>query len=151
MNHFWPFAFERFNGILRQLPNNNRSVETQTMKRFLEVMRFSMPSEFKSDFQLKPVGTVGSDAVPSVDYTLQIPHSSTRAVFNFSELDEIKGGFFSLYPISTDVDICSAYVKYSTILIEGKVYGSTKLCTEHKHCPCRTTNGDSPSKNQLLC
>ena len=25
LNHFWLFSFERFNGILGQLPNNNRS------------------------------------------------------------------------------------------------------------------------------
>ena len=34
-NHFWLFAFEHFNGILEQLPNNNRSVEVPMMKRFL--------------------------------------------------------------------------------------------------------------------
>ena len=36
INHLnWLFAFERFNGILGQLPTNNRSVEVQMMKRFL--------------------------------------------------------------------------------------------------------------------
>ena len=29
LNHFWLFAFERFNGILGLLPNNNKSIETQ--------------------------------------------------------------------------------------------------------------------------
>ena len=32
---FWLFAFERFNGILGKLPNNNRAIEVQMMKRFL--------------------------------------------------------------------------------------------------------------------
>ena len=54
INHFWLFAFERFNGILGQLPNNNRSVEVQMMKRFLndqEVMWLNYPEEYKSDFK----------------------------------------------------------------------------------------------------
>ena len=29
LNKFWLFAFERFNGILGKLPNNNRSIERQ--------------------------------------------------------------------------------------------------------------------------
>ena len=35
LNHFWLFSFEPFNGVLGQMPNNNRSVETQMMQRFL--------------------------------------------------------------------------------------------------------------------
>lgn len=33
---FWLFSFERYNGLLEDLPNNNRSVEIQLMKRFIE-------------------------------------------------------------------------------------------------------------------
>ena len=40
---FWLFAFERFNGILGQQPNNNRSIEVQLMRRFLrDNMQLSM-------------------------------------------------------------------------------------------------------------
>jgi len=35
MQNFWLFSFERFNGVLGRLPNNNRSVEVQMMRRFL--------------------------------------------------------------------------------------------------------------------
>ena len=32
---FWLFSFERYNGILRDQPTNNRSIEAQLMNRFL--------------------------------------------------------------------------------------------------------------------
>ena len=32
---FWCFAFERYNGILGEIPNNNRSIEVQVMNRFI--------------------------------------------------------------------------------------------------------------------
>ena len=67
LNHFWLFAFERFNGILGQFPTNNRSIEVQMMKQFLndqEVMfifcifcifsklcLYSLPDEYKQDFE----------------------------------------------------------------------------------------------------
>ena len=54
LNHFWLFAFERFNGILGQLPNNNRSIEVQMMKPFLDdqqVMSLSLPNEFRQNFE----------------------------------------------------------------------------------------------------
>lgn len=52
LNHFWLFAFERFNGVLGRLPTNNRSIEVQMMKRFLSdsnVKRIPFPNEFKED------------------------------------------------------------------------------------------------------
>ena len=72
LNHFWLFAFKRFNGILGQLPNNNRSIETQMMQRFIsdtQIMRIEMPIEHQEHFkplltfQKKNIGTVGSDDV----------------------------------------------------------------------------------------
>ena len=35
LNNFWLFAFEWFNGILGKLPNNNRLIERQMMRRFV--------------------------------------------------------------------------------------------------------------------
>ena len=34
MRAIWLFPFERFNGILRNQPTNNRSIEIQLMRRF---------------------------------------------------------------------------------------------------------------------
>lgn len=111
--HFWLFAFERFNGILGQLPNNNKSIETQMMKRFIsesEAMRVSFPNEFMDDFhdvflfQETSVGSLGSDASLSGNSTMaessdvSLPHSCIRCVFNTSEIDELKEFFLPYTP-----------------------------------------------------
>ena len=36
MNSFWLFSFERYNGILGDRPTNNRAIEPQLLKRFME-------------------------------------------------------------------------------------------------------------------
>ena len=36
LSSFWLFPFERYNGILEGTPTNNRSIEVQIMKRFLQ-------------------------------------------------------------------------------------------------------------------
>ena len=117
LNHFWLFEFEHFNGILGQLPNNNRSIETQIMQCFItdtEIMCIPMPSEFQKDFkhlltfQRKFVGTVGSvDA--DVSEELEVPHSAKRSVFNYSELEEMKKVFLSLNPTCTELEVCSTF------------------------------------------
>lgn len=50
LHGFWLFAFERYNGILGQQPNNNRSIEVQLMSRFLQNNRhIYTSSEFEED------------------------------------------------------------------------------------------------------
>ena len=54
LHGFWLYAFERYNGILGSMPNNNRSIEIQLMGRFLresEVLSSSFPGgDFADDF-----------------------------------------------------------------------------------------------------
>ena len=133
LNHFWLFAFERFNGILGQLPNNNRSIETQMMQRFLsdtQIMRIPMPNEYEEEFkpllnfQRRIVGTVGSSDVDNEQ--MQLPHSAKRSVFNSSELDEIKKVLLRLNSTCKEIEVCSTFTKYSTIKMKGIVYGSAQ-------------------------
>ena len=139
LNHFWLFAFERFNGILGQLPNNTKSIEAQMMKRFLsesEAMRMSFPNEFMDDFhdifsfQDTTVGSLGSDAGLSGTSSIaessnvSLPHNYVRCVLNTSEMDELKEFFTALYP--GGIEINSTYKQYSWIIINGKTLGSFK-------------------------
>ena len=158
LNHFWLFAFERFNGILGQLPNNNRSIETQMMKRFLadtEVLHMQLPTEFKDDFQelvtfhRNPVGTVGTDMVQPIDGSgesntdLQIPHNSIRCVFNSSEIDKLTQFFAGVYSASTAFEISATYSKYSIIGMGGKVYGSYKSRSQTSSVILAENNGET--------
>ena len=50
---FWCFAFERYNGILGEIPNNNRSIEVQVMNRFIRdnaLTSYPFPDMFKNEF-----------------------------------------------------------------------------------------------------
>ena len=50
---FWLFSFERYNGILGDIPNNQHSIEVQLMRRFQneqELLNVIPPSEFHEDF-----------------------------------------------------------------------------------------------------
>ena len=58
---FWAFAFERYNGILDEQPNNNRFVELQLAKGFVcdnRQLLTSLPETYKDQFfpYLSPVG-----------------------------------------------------------------------------------------------
>eukprot|EP00111_Clytia_hemisphaerica_P009347 TCONS_00027435-protein len=50
---FWLFSFERYNGLLGDLPNNKKNIECQIMKRFLrdhQVMNFHDQNQVDNDF-----------------------------------------------------------------------------------------------------
>ena len=54
LHGFWLYAFERYNGILGNIPHNNHSIEVQIMSRFLrdnEAFNMELPSEYTSDFR----------------------------------------------------------------------------------------------------
>ncbi len=72
---FWLFAFERYNGILGSVPNNNRCIELQLMKRFVAdglLKRAPLPSEYTEEHgchftcpeQSKPVGSLADTILP---------------------------------------------------------------------------------------
>ena len=153
LNHFWLFAFERFNGILGQLPNNNRSVEVQMMRRFLAdtaVMRTPFPTEFNEEFinsvsfRKNPVGALGTDCIASAEtgQDVELPHTFTRAVFDASEMEELLQLLTILYPTSINREISSLYCKYSSVMMGGKVFGSFKSRSKNSSIILAELNGD---------
>ena len=68
LHGFWLFAFERYNGELGSIPNNNHSIEVQLMNRFIqdsEVISTQLPDDFNEELapameRLRSVETVGS-------------------------------------------------------------------------------------------
>lgn len=49
LHGFWAFPFERYNGLLGEIPNNKKSIEVQMMNRFIQdnvYMSCSMPDTF---------------------------------------------------------------------------------------------------------
>ena len=155
LNHFWLFAFERFNGILGQLPNNNRSVEVQMMKRFVadtEVIRIPLPTEFREEFtnlvsfQKNPSGSLGTDCTTCGSTGLcdvEFPHTFTRAVFDSYEIEQLQQLFTILYPASTNCQFSSLYRKYSTVVKGGKAFGNFKSRSKNSSIIFAELNGES--------
>ena len=55
---YWLFSFERLNGILGKMPNNNRLIEPQLMQHFIqEKLAFSLPFPSKFNDLFEPVCT----------------------------------------------------------------------------------------------
>ena len=109
LNHFWLFAFERFNGILGKLPNNNRCIETQMMKRFINdtnMLRAPCQDQFNDDFQhllpfpRNPCGTVGADTMQAIVglKLIELPHNSIRSSLDDSEMESINLLMSALHP-----------------------------------------------------
>ena len=126
LNHFWLFAFERFNGILGQLPNNNRSIEVQMMKQFQQVMSLSLPNEFRQKFEgllnfgRQEHGTLACDfsetnaheniaafSVASPTHSILLPSSYIRSVFSSTDMEIVHKMYAKLYsiPLNTDLEI----------------------------------------------
>ena len=130
MQNFWLFSFERYNGILGRLPNNNRSIEVQMMRRFLsdaDTAKVALPNDYVDDFNeliqfsRSYVGTLGQNELRCTTDNMEFPHHYTRCVLSANEMQDLYSRFG--YEESASKYISPVYQKYSTITINGKVYG----------------------------
>jgi len=156
LHGFWCFAFERYNGILGEIPNNNRSIEIQVMDRFIResnLMSFSYPELFSDKFEnLMPhqksnslLETTTESHIStlvglspeitslllrngrSTTVSYSLPGVATQRVFCDSELASLKFIYSRLFSIAeSEVEMSSIYIKYSTIKINNILIGSIK-------------------------
>lgn len=140
----WLFSFERYNGILEALPNNNnRSIEVQLMKRFMEnTEQLVLPEEhiFKSK---RVVGTLSQGlrvptcipdlACDSTNMWLldpkchELPKFFQRGIFSDEKVAELKQLYAKLLNVPiTSVSAPNAYRKYQQINVNGKLFGSSR-------------------------
>lgn len=145
LHGFWLFAFERYNGILGSMPNNNRSIEVQLMGRFLresEVLSSSFPCDFFEEFaplfpEYKTAGsvadTLSGDSIPVPltsfvevpRHEITFPKHFTNRVLTSSQKHNLVELYTELYSISRSaLEMCDVYRKYCSVLINGKQLGS---------------------------
>ena len=127
---FWLFSYERYNGILKSQPTNNRHVKPQLMSRFLQdnsASNFNYPEEYADDFSL----TLSDRIVGSLLDTLtlgefQIPTKSSRGVLDSDEIQVIEMLYRKLYPTSatSEINVTSIFLKFSHVIFKGKKFGS---------------------------
>ena len=141
---FWAFAFERYNGILGEQPNNT-SVELQLAKRFVcdnRQLLTSLPETYKDQFSpifessRHFVGTlrdfspiVSTPSQTTTDWSIngiaaEVPKNFSRGVFSLNQTNGLEE-LCSLYSVSSSsIIMTSSFHKYKEITLYGKQLGS---------------------------
>ena len=103
IHSFWCFSFERYNGILGDLPNNNRSIEVQVMNRFIRdsaLTSHPLPDAFNSEFApLFPHQKVRGSLLDSATST-----SNTTCCLQIP--DDIESHLLSMNGLSKTIEYC---------------------------------------------
>ena len=125
---YWLFSFERMNGLLGQIPNNNRLIEPQLMRQFLhENLAFSLPFPTEFNELFEPVCTHNHRLVGSLSESvtqtaeIQFPSNSKISGFKQSVFDHFTQ-FIHKYFSSELISPNLIYQKYSTLLLQGKPF-----------------------------
>ena len=147
MNSFWLFSFERYNGILGDKPTNNRAIESQLLKRFVEEnfnLQLLLTADISGDaglvfssivkehalgvHSLKHHNTEISEAVQSTSSKFEfVPASKyTIGVFQEYQLDILKNVYGVLYSSlserleSDDIILPRTYHRMNNVTIMGQ-------------------------------
>ena len=154
LHNFWCFAFERYNGILGAMPNNNRSIESQLMKRFLnencvlthsfvgeedELTSQLLPllpkkedtgsyGETVSSVQTGPVANSTGWSINSIRFKL--PKYCSRWLLNSFQKIHVLKMYAELYSVSeSDVEVTETCFSYTSVVLNGRMYGCAKSRT----------------------
>lgn len=147
LHSFWLYAFERYNGILGDMPNNNHSIEIQIMKRFLsenQMVCSTLPDEFCNEFQSlfprinqtgsvsdtlsieRPVLTDTTKWSMDLDH-FKLPKHSSRQVIYSTRKDHLMELYSELHSVSRSaLTISNTYLRYTCAFVDGKILGSHK-------------------------
>ena len=150
LQSFWLFAFERYNGLLGNQPNNNRAVEIQLIHRFLKDnvhldllhVAESMPlfEEFRrvvSD-HAKSFGSVTATSANDSGTVFCKPPKYTLSILRSEYIDVLKKIYGKLYPEFQSASmenrtICSSVKKFTHIQMNNRKLSSiSSECTRSK-------------------
>ena len=156
LHGFWLYAFERYNGILENMPNNNRCIEPQLMQRFIEdttVQRTPFPEVFSSDLkphvvdlrtsdtsgQKRVVGSLADTIFPfsfqdsSSCYKfegfsdLELASSRSLYILSATQCEELTQLYSKLTSVPlSQISVPSSCWNYPSLSIQGKIVGSSK-------------------------
>ena len=143
LHGYWLFPFERYNGILGSMPNNNKSIENQLMSRFIRegnIISAQLPNEYADEFTpILPsscsIGsvsdTLSTSSISSVntswviDSSICVPSYSCRGMLNPTEKSHLIELYSDLHNVSrSTIEISSVCIKYLHITMHGKQLGS---------------------------
>ena len=144
LHGFWLYAFERYNGLLGAIPNNNHSIEMQIMQRFVrdnEVYATVLPEEFSDDFgplfpkHMQAVGSLADTlisepaiqpgAVHSPGLIVDLPKNCVRKIFSQVQIEFLTELYADLYKVSrSDLTLSTCFTQYSSARINEKLFGT---------------------------
>ena len=145
LHSFWLYAFERYNGLLENIPNNNRCIEPQLVQHFIEdniTLLHELPTEFK-EFEsflpynnLKsPVGSLAdtlsgdksfNSAIQSWEYNENIilPKTQSRFLFMESQSHFVKLLYSKIFSVAlSSIEMSNFCWQYKTVKINEKTIG----------------------------
>ena len=144
---FWLYAFERYNGLLGNLPNNNRAIEIQLMRRFTrDNCTLDLISQARSKGLLKGFGevvlshaeqfcsVVEQEIIDHNNFTFPPRYSLT--VLDDHLIEELKRVYVCMYPqyeqflLEAGEAFPKTCCKYEYVLINGN-----KLSSSTENCP----------------
>lgn len=132
---FWLFSYERFNGILGNQPNNNKSIEPQLMMKFSQESAFTAfepPTELAEEF--KKFTTVDDSPAENSVESFVLPPRSTRGVLSHMEIVLLKDLLSNLHSINTSaVAINSCCRKYNSVKISSMELSSCLQSSSHHY------------------
>lgn len=152
LSSFWCFSFERFNGLLGDLPTNNRLIEAQIMQRFihdnyhLQSLSYSptdisesseVNAMFKSvivdhacsfhSLKYQSNATSRTESACTSGFTYLPARKYTMSSFSLSEVEALLKVYSSLYETLSTVrveDVPQTYKKMLTLTINGEQFSS---------------------------
>ena len=148
LHAFWLFSFERYNGLLGAQPNNNRSIEMQLMKRFiddnehLELLSYAKNVDHADVFYDAVAGhaqefysVIGDNDHLEVPACVLAP-KSTLGQLAVEEVDALRLAYSKMYTnISwNDCNILTTFKKFSHMSWHGKQITSISYKGSH-HVP----------------
>ena len=145
IHSFWLFPFERYNGILEGQPTNNRSVETQLLRRFrkdirhLNLYREVKDMPYADIFKPALPDSLCDDSFMKFDTTVVPGPRALVAVLSLNELRRLRKFYSQLYPqlaikfLTEEIPISSTYKKYCSVRWKGKNIVSTMSSTKNPY------------------
>ena len=116
----WLFSYERYNGILQHQPTNNRSIEVQVLRRFLQdntSYAYPLPQDFRDELDIHASSQAVTGSLLCMEqnqavFSVEVPKFYSRHGFSMDEITLLKSAIMMLIPDSNGIEVNSIYCKY---------------------------------------
>ena len=171
---FWLFSFERFNGVLGNYSTNNKNIEVQLMRKFINQQKSKdvyFPEEYQDLYEtlfkttsnrgsLHHTSTPGSvlewkcmstGPITEIDTfqiskNIKILHPISKRALNMTECKYLEMVYTQLYPSKQIDSISHFYLHANKVVLNDEIIGSVCSCNKKASMICAYW----PSKGSTL-